>query len=121
MVIRNFCFRVDAAFYPETGKAFYGAVILSTNNDFIATKNGPLRCIGDPHTAEAMAVKDALSWMKNEAWKNVRVEMVLKLIGILAYLIFLIVFNISSINKFYVIFKKYICINKSIYGVSLRK
>ncbi|CAH9070850.1 unnamed protein product [Cuscuta epithymum] len=71
----NVVCHVDVAVDPQTGKAYFGAVICSITNDFIAAKNDPLRYTIDPHTAEAMAVKEALSWMKNEAWTNIRVEM----------------------------------------------
>ncbi|XP_019179933.1 PREDICTED: uncharacterized protein LOC109175136 [Ipomoea nil] len=53
---------VDAAIF--SGGAGYGAVIRDHNGRFIAAKGGHIEGTHDPFTAEAIAVKEALSWLK---------------------------------------------------------
>nr|GMC71307.1 receptor-like protein 12 [Ipomoea batatas] len=46
---------VDAAVFLDPNDAYFGVFIQSGSN-FVAAKNGPVRCMGDPHLAEAFAV-----------------------------------------------------------------
>ncbi|XP_019169469.1 PREDICTED: uncharacterized protein LOC109165240 [Ipomoea nil] len=38
-----------------------------------AAKSGPLRCLNDPHLAEALAVKEALSWSREKGLTRIQV------------------------------------------------
>lgn len=62
---------VDAAVFSELGLAYYGVVILDRDGGFIAAKNGPLRCLNDAHLAEALAIKEALSWVKDRGFLKI--------------------------------------------------
>lgn len=62
-----FC-RVNAKVLPERRVGFYGIVILSPSMGFIAARRGPLCCLGDPHTTEALAMKEGGSFM--DAYKR---------------------------------------------------
>lgn len=44
---------VDEAVFPETQTVYYSA----------AAKNGPARSMSNPQLMEAMAIKEALSWI----------------------------------------------------------
>ncbi|XP_019179952.1 PREDICTED: uncharacterized protein LOC109175154 [Ipomoea nil] len=56
------CF-VDASFRHATREAYYGAVLLSPDGSFIAARNRILPTCFSPFMAEAMACKEALSWL----------------------------------------------------------
>ncbi|XP_019178278.1 PREDICTED: uncharacterized protein LOC109173495 [Ipomoea nil] len=56
---------VDAGYDPRTGKATYGAVLLDPNGLFKAAANGKLPGCLTPLMAEALACKEALSWLKD--------------------------------------------------------
>lgn len=55
---------VNATVFLDTGHAYYGVVVMDSFGGFIAAKNGPLRCLNDAHLVEALAIKEALSWVK---------------------------------------------------------
>ncbi|XP_031107562.1 uncharacterized protein LOC116012214 [Ipomoea triloba] len=64
---------VDAAVFPETDQASYGVIILDNNDGFVAAKSGPIRCLNDAHLAEAIAIKEALSWAKEKGIRRLKV------------------------------------------------
>ncbi|XP_019155028.1 PREDICTED: uncharacterized protein LOC109151883 [Ipomoea nil] len=55
---------VDATVFGDTDEAYFGVFVVDSNGEFVAVKNGPIRCLSDVHLAEALAVKEALSWVK---------------------------------------------------------
>ncbi|XP_019178363.1 PREDICTED: uncharacterized protein LOC109173576 [Ipomoea nil] len=50
---------------------FYGVVVFDDGGRYVAAKSGPIRCLKDPHLAEAMAIKEALSWILLQGWRKV--------------------------------------------------
>lgn len=52
---------VDVDVFSGCSQAFYGVVVKDGNGNFACAKNGQVRCLDDPHHAEALAVKEALS------------------------------------------------------------
>ncbi|XP_019158174.1 PREDICTED: uncharacterized protein LOC109154890 [Ipomoea nil] len=54
---------VDAGYREDTGEATYGIVLLSPEGSFLAAKNGRLSNCLSPFMAEALACKEALSWL----------------------------------------------------------
>ncbi|XP_019179708.1 PREDICTED: uncharacterized protein LOC109174921 [Ipomoea nil] len=54
---------VDAGYQEDTGEATYGIVLLSPEGSFLAAKNGRLSNCLSPFMAEALACKEALSWL----------------------------------------------------------
>ncbi|XP_019179229.1 PREDICTED: uncharacterized protein LOC109174447 [Ipomoea nil] len=65
------CF-VDAAFHNNQQHATYGFMVLEEDGSYVAAANGPMVCPYDPLMAEAMAVTEALSWLKNNGYTAVR-------------------------------------------------
>jgi len=63
---------VDAAVFSNPERAFFGCVVLGLNGDFLAARNGDLRCMNDAHLAEALAVKEALSWVKDKGYAKIK-------------------------------------------------
>ncbi|XP_019156834.1 PREDICTED: uncharacterized protein LOC109153396 [Ipomoea nil] len=63
---------VDAAFHDSNRQPTYGFMVLEEDGSYIAAANGPLVCPYDPVMAEAMAVTEALSWLKNNGYSAVR-------------------------------------------------
>ncbi|XP_031101786.1 uncharacterized protein LOC116005685 [Ipomoea triloba] len=63
---------VDAALF-EDGVGF-GLIVRSHTGAFVSTHNAPLGCGRDPYLAEAMAVKEALSWMKINGYSDFILE-----------------------------------------------
>ncbi|XP_019189682.1 PREDICTED: uncharacterized protein LOC109184096 [Ipomoea nil] len=61
------CF-VDASFHGPERYAAFGFVVLDANSTFVAAANGPLSCPYDPLLAEAMAMCEALSWLKDNGY-----------------------------------------------------
>ncbi|XP_031120463.1 uncharacterized protein LOC116023599 [Ipomoea triloba] len=57
------CF-IDAGFDPHSGTATVGAVLLSQHGGFVAAFNSHLPSCDSPLMAEALACKEALSWLK---------------------------------------------------------
>ena len=53
----------------------FGAVIRSAGDDFIAAKSDILPGRFDPREAEALCVKETLSWLKKFSFKSVVLEM----------------------------------------------
>ncbi|XP_019174265.1 PREDICTED: uncharacterized protein LOC109169829 [Ipomoea nil] len=56
---------VDAGYRPHTGEATYGAVLISHHDGFIAAASGKIPGALSATMAEALACKEALSWLKN--------------------------------------------------------
>ncbi|XP_019173825.1 PREDICTED: uncharacterized protein LOC109169398 [Ipomoea nil] len=54
---------IDAGFRQETGEATYGIVLLEPGGSFVVAKNGRSPVCFSPLMAEAMAFKEALSWL----------------------------------------------------------
>jgi len=63
---------VDASVYSNVNHAYFGFVILISIGNYWAARNGPLRCMNDVHLAEALAVKEALLWVKDQGYTFVR-------------------------------------------------
>nr|GMD60360.1 uncharacterized protein LOC109158091 [Ipomoea batatas] len=55
---------VDVGLQPQYGTTTYGFIITSVQGAFLIAKNGPLWCAQDPLMAEAMAIQEALTWIK---------------------------------------------------------
>ncbi|XP_019151874.1 PREDICTED: uncharacterized protein LOC109148594 [Ipomoea nil] len=56
---------LDAGYKQPTREATYGVVLLSHDGSFIAAKSGNLPSAFSPLMAEALACKEALSWLKD--------------------------------------------------------
>ncbi|KAH9768542.1 reverse transcriptase domain-containing protein [Citrus sinensis] len=65
---------VDAALVRSRGLISFGAVIRLAGGDFIAAKSNILPGRFDPREAEAIGVKEALSWLKKFSFKSVVLE-----------------------------------------------
>ncbi|XP_019194754.1 PREDICTED: uncharacterized protein LOC109188565 [Ipomoea nil] len=61
---------VDAGFHGPLHAAAYGFVVFDSDSSFVAAGNGPLPCPYDPLLAEAMAMCEALSWLKNNGYSS---------------------------------------------------
>nr|GLL37992.1 uncharacterized protein LOC109147027 [Ipomoea trifida] len=57
------CF-VDAGFHGPNSTAAFGFYLRNGDGSFVVAVKGPLACLHDPALAEAMAVREALSWLK---------------------------------------------------------
>nr|GLL21794.1 uncharacterized protein LOC109181252 [Ipomoea trifida] len=64
------CF-VDAALSVDHGLVGFGALIMNNDDLYVAAKAWILNCSLDPYHAELMAIKEALSLLKEENWSNV--------------------------------------------------
>ncbi|XP_019160786.1 PREDICTED: uncharacterized protein LOC109157341 [Ipomoea nil] len=62
---------VDAAFHNNHQNATYGFLVMEEDGSYVAVANGPMVCPYDPLMAEAMAVSEALSWLKNNGYTAV--------------------------------------------------
>lgn len=62
---------VDASVHPGEDKGHIAAVVHTGNDTFLATRSSSVCCLQDPHLAEAMAVKEALSWAMDCGWRKV--------------------------------------------------
>ncbi|VFR00568.1 unnamed protein product [Cuscuta campestris] len=62
----------DAGFEERTGRATFGAVLLSHEGRFVAAMNGPLFDVLSPLMAETLACKETLVWLKARDTSNVR-------------------------------------------------
>ncbi|RAL42713.1 hypothetical protein DM860_009220 [Cuscuta australis] len=62
----------DAGFEEQTGRATFGAVLLSHEGRFVAAMNGPLFDVLSPLMAETLACKETLVWLKARDTSNVR-------------------------------------------------
>ncbi|KAL6561223.1 hypothetical protein OROMI_016824 [Orobanche minor] len=65
---------VDAALFAEEAKVGYGLVICDEAGRFVAASNGLVVSPQDPFLAEAMALKEALSWLKEHKFEKIHVE-----------------------------------------------
>lgn len=65
---------VDAALFLDGRRGGFRAVLLSVEGSFIAAMNGPIPNIDDPHQAEAIACREALSWIKELNLNDVCLE-----------------------------------------------
>lgn len=63
---------VDAMIFDDG--AGYGAVLRDHEGRFVAAKSGRLSTVSDPFMAEALAVKEALTWIKDVGHVNVIIE-----------------------------------------------
>ncbi|XP_031111974.1 uncharacterized protein LOC116015948 [Ipomoea triloba] len=66
------CF-FDARFCPSSLKASFGAVLVSATGSFIAACAGPIPSCFSPLMAEAVASKEALSWLRDRGIPSVAV------------------------------------------------
>ncbi|XP_031103207.1 uncharacterized protein LOC116006850 [Ipomoea triloba] len=64
---------VDAAVNPGEEKGYVAAVVYDGSGVFLAARSSSVRCLHDPHLAEAMAIKEALSWAMECGWRKVMV------------------------------------------------
>ncbi|XP_019183949.1 PREDICTED: uncharacterized protein LOC109178853 [Ipomoea nil] len=69
---RRLC-RVDGGFMQGTGQAIFGAVLLDTNGGYVSAYSGPLQGCSSPLMAEALACKEALSWLKDRGEQNAEI------------------------------------------------
>ncbi|XP_019171230.1 PREDICTED: uncharacterized protein LOC109166807 [Ipomoea nil] len=63
---------VDAALLEDN--VGFGAVIRNHDGIFVAAYAGHLQCVRDPYIAETVAVKEALTWIKNRSMASVIFE-----------------------------------------------
>ncbi|XP_019178894.1 PREDICTED: uncharacterized protein LOC109174056 [Ipomoea nil] len=63
---------VDAGYHASTGRATAGAVVLSSEGEFMASFNMQLPDCLSPLMAEALACKEALSWLKDKGILSLR-------------------------------------------------
>ncbi|XP_019178318.1 PREDICTED: uncharacterized protein LOC109173534 [Ipomoea nil] len=63
---------VDAASSIEG--ASYGAVVRDHAGDFVAAKSGRIEGIVDPYMAEAIGVREMLSWLKEQHHRSIIIE-----------------------------------------------
>ncbi|XP_019184794.1 PREDICTED: uncharacterized protein LOC109179753 [Ipomoea nil] len=64
---------VDAGFNGPTQVPAYGFVVYEIDGTFVAAGNGPLNCPYDPLLAEAMAMCEALSWLRENGYSRISV------------------------------------------------
>lgn len=69
----NIC-RVDAGVDVVTNQISYGAYLVGNDGWFVAAINGSLNCALDPLLAEAMACKEALTWVSSRGVMEVCVQ-----------------------------------------------
>ncbi|XP_031108543.1 cysteine-rich receptor-like protein kinase 10 [Ipomoea triloba] len=50
--------------FMDSQEVTFGAIIKHNHGVYIAAKNGHIRCLLDDHIAEAVVIKEALSWVK---------------------------------------------------------
>ncbi|XP_019176336.1 PREDICTED: uncharacterized protein LOC109171736 [Ipomoea nil] len=62
----------DAGFSPITGKATVGAILISEEGEYISAFSAPLSDCFSPLMAEALACKEALSWLWNRGERSIR-------------------------------------------------
>nr|GMD83499.1 uncharacterized protein LOC109177248 [Ipomoea batatas] len=62
---------VDASYHSNTLKASFGAVLVAPHGGFIAACAGPLPDCFSPLMAEAIACKEALSWLRGRGMDSV--------------------------------------------------
>ncbi|XP_019163177.1 PREDICTED: uncharacterized protein LOC109159530 [Ipomoea nil] len=65
--------RVDAGFHGPTRVPAYGIIVQEADGSFVAAGNGPLICSYDPILAEALAMCEALSWLRNNGFSMITV------------------------------------------------
>lgn len=71
---------MDAVVFAVSGYSSFGCVLRNDAGSFIAGCGGKLSGIGDPKMAEALAFREALSWLKKMQVSQVFVE--LDLLGV---------------------------------------
>ncbi|KAL6564457.1 hypothetical protein OROMI_015907 [Orobanche minor] len=64
---------VDGAIFSESGFAGFGLVLRGPDSVFLAARNGVLCCSLDPAIIEALSIREALSWIKENGWFNVSI------------------------------------------------
>ncbi|XP_019150180.1 PREDICTED: uncharacterized protein LOC109146988 [Ipomoea nil] len=69
----GFAIYTDAAVFVERDFASFGVVIMDKLGNVVAAKNGPVRCLNDVNLAEAIAIKEALSWAYDRRMTKVAV------------------------------------------------
>lgn len=63
---------MDAALYGDD--VGFGLVLRDHTGAFVSAFNARLNCGNDPYLAEAMAIREALSWMKRNGYTNFILE-----------------------------------------------
>ena len=71
---------VDAALFLAKGLVGVGCVLRDSTGSFIAAKATTVNLQVQPHEAEAVGVREALSWIKHDNRLNIIVEMDAKLV-----------------------------------------
>lgn len=66
---------VDAAVFDRRGKSSFGCLLRDDKGCFIAGYVGSFAGVLDPTTAEAIAFREALSWLKNRRVHQVYIEL----------------------------------------------
>lgn len=65
---------IDASVFQDKGYSSFGFLIKDANGVCVKAINGATRGVFDPSIAEAMAFKEALSWIKSSNISNIHVE-----------------------------------------------
>ena len=66
---------VDAAFFDKECKSSFGCILRDDSGGFVACCGGRLVGALDPRVAEALAFREALSWLKNLDKQQVYIEL----------------------------------------------
>lgn len=70
-----FSCNIDAAVFEREGRSSFGCVLRNDQGQFIAAYGGFWAGIVDPKIAEALAFKEALSWLKRRRCSDVHIEL----------------------------------------------
>lgn len=66
---------VDAAVYADRGRSSFGCVLRNDQGKFVVGLGGCFEGVTDPKQAEAMDVKEALTWLKSKGINQVHIEL----------------------------------------------
>ncbi|VFQ78868.1 unnamed protein product [Cuscuta campestris] len=61
---------VDAAVFENARRVGVGAILIGEDNSFIGAFNSCINCPLEPRIAETMAIKEALSWIKDHGFSE---------------------------------------------------
>lgn len=65
---------MDATTFREYSGSGMGVIVIDAGGELIITKTVCRHRVLCPELAEALAIKEALSWIKNQGWQGVIVE-----------------------------------------------
>lgn len=65
---------MDVAVLEETNPASFEAVVFAGDGSSLDAFNGMVHCLNEPCITEALAVSEALSWLKGSSWNNIIIQ-----------------------------------------------